>query len=107
MRAWLSQSGVQLEARDFFEERFSEEELRALIGRRPVSELFSWASPSFRKLGLDRAALGDDQLVAMMLDEPRLVRRPLIVVNGELLDPMSGVDRIVTALDERLRALEG
>jgi arsenate reductase-like glutaredoxin family protein len=107
VRAWLSQQSVALEQRDFFRERFSEDELRGLLGVRPVSDFFSWTSPSFRKLGLERDSLDDDQLVAMMLDEPRLIRRPLIVVNGVLLAPMSGSERIVALLEQKTRARRG
>ena len=106
MRAWLSQAGVKLEARDFFKDRFSEEELRNLIGDRRVSEFFSWVSPSFKKLGLDRSALDDDQLIAMMLEQPRLIRRPLVVVNGELLSPVSGTHRIIPAIESKIQALD-
>ena len=80
------QEGAELEERDFFKDRFSQDELRRLIGDRPPSEFFSWKSPSFRKLGLERASLDDDRLVALMLDEPRLIRRPLFLVGGELVD---------------------
>ena len=85
MRAWLSQKGVELDERDFFDDRFSEEELRHLIGERSPSEVFSWNSPSFRKLGIDRESLDDDRLIAMMLNEPRLIRRPLVQVGGKLM----------------------
>ena len=60
--------------------------MRALIGKRPVSDFFSWKSPSFRKLDLDRGSLTDDRLLSMMLDEPRLIRRPLVEIDGKLID---------------------
>ena len=85
VRAWLSQEGVELEARDFFEDTFTGDELRTLIEGRSPSDVFSWKSPSFRKLGAERASLSDDQLISLMLDEPRLIRRPLVLVNGELV----------------------
>lgn len=77
--------GIELEERDFFKERFSENELRQLIGSRAPSEFFSWNSPAFKKLGLRREELTDDQLIRMMLDEPRLIRRPLVQVENELI----------------------
>ena len=86
--------------RDFFADRFSEIEILGLLGDRPVSEFFSWVSPSFRKLGVPRNSLSDDQLIAMMLEQPRLIRRPLIVVNGELLTPKGGSDRIILTLED-------
>ena len=96
------QQDVDLNTRDFFADRFSEQDLRRLFGDRPVREFFSWVSPSFRKLGVPRDALDDEQLVAMMLEQPRLVRRPLIVVDGELLTPLGGSDRIIQRLKGKL-----
>jgi arsenate reductase-like glutaredoxin family protein len=86
VRAWLSQRGVELDEREFFQNRLSEEELRGLIGDVSPREVFSWKSPSFKNLGLDPNALTDEQLIAMMVDEPRLIRRPLVVVDGRLID---------------------
>lgn len=102
MRAWLSQKGLEHELRDFFECRFSEAELLGLIGNHPVREFFSWASPSFRKLGVKRHDLDDDQLISLMINEPRLIRRPLIVIGGKLLRPISGVAGIISAIEEQL-----
>ncbi|MBI2855823.1 MAG: hypothetical protein HYX93_03135 [Chloroflexi bacterium] len=73
-----------MEERDFFRDRFSEEELRQILQGRRASEVFSWKSPSFKALGLPQGTLGDDDLIRLMLREPRLVRRPLVKV-GELL----------------------
>ena len=85
MRASLLQKGLELDERDFFQDRFSEEELRMLIGSRSASEIFSWSSPSFKKLGLSREDLSDDQLIRLMLEEPRLIRRPLVLAANDLV----------------------
>ncbi len=78
------QEGVELEERDFFADPLSDQELRDLIGNRPASQVFSWNSPSFKKLGVTRDGLDDDRLIQLMLDEPRLIRRPLVQVGGEV-----------------------
>ena len=91
-----------MQARDFFSDPFSDDELRRLIGDGPVADFFSWVSPSWRKLDLDRESMDDDRLIEMMLEEPRLIRRPLIAVDGELLKPMSGAQRITSMLADRL-----
>ena len=78
MKAELSQGRIDLNERDFFAEPFTVDELRDLIGTRSISDFFSWRSPSFRKLGLDKDDLDDGQLLQLMIDEPRLIRRPLI-----------------------------
>ncbi len=77
---------METEERDFFADPFTVDELRELIGARPVSDYFSWRSPSFRKLGLNRDELTDDRMIELMVGEPRLVRRPLIqTAEGDLI----------------------
>ncbi len=85
MRGALAGSGVQLKERDFFKEAFTEAELRGLLGDTPASEIFSWRSPSVKKMGLDKDSLSEDDLVRLMIEEPRLVRRPLVRAGGKLV----------------------
>lgn len=54
------------------------------------SDIFSWRSPSFKALGIDADQLSEDDLLRLMLEEPRLIRRPLAVVDGQLI---VGADR--------------
>ena len=74
------QAGVEIEERDFFQDPFSEAELRVLIGDRSPADIFSWKSPSFRKMGIDRGSLDDDRMISLMLEEPRLIRRPVTAI---------------------------
>ena len=85
MKASLSQDGVELNERDFFKDGFTEAELRDLLGDTPPADVFSWRSPSARKLALDRDSVSAEELIRLMLDEPRLIRRPLIQVEGRLI----------------------
>ena len=70
--------------RDFFREPFTRDEIEALAGTR-VTQLFSTKSPSVKKLGLDPAALSDDDRLEWMVKEPRLIRRPFLLIDGELV----------------------
>ncbi len=54
------------------------------------SDVFSWRSPSFKALGVDADQLSEEALLRLMLEEPRLIRRPLAVVDGQLI---VGADR--------------
>ncbi len=85
MRAWLHEKGLETEDRDFFQEKFTESELRQLIEGRKPADVFSWNSPSFKALGRPAESLSEDEMVQLMLGEPRLIRRPLVVVNGQLV----------------------
>lgn len=104
MKAWLSRTNADVEIRDFFDDPFTERELRALLGDSPPSQRFSWNSPSWRRLGLNRSDLSEDDLIQLMLSEPRLIRRPLIEIDGDLLPPMSGAKKIQEALEAALGA---
>ena len=85
MRAELSQDDSEIIDRDFFENPFSESELVGIIGGKTAEEVFSWNSPSFRKTGLRKQDLTSGQLIQLMLDEPRLIRRPLLKIGTELI----------------------
>ena len=81
----LLQNGVQLEERDYFKEPFSESELLELAQATGISAMFASRSPSLKKLGLADKELSDPEMVSLMLQEPRLVRRPLVRMDGKLL----------------------
>ncbi len=76
---------MEIEERDFFQDPFSEAELRALLGDRSPADIFSWKSPSFRKLGIERGSLDDDRMISLMLEEPRLIRRPVTAIGDTLI----------------------
>ena len=79
------QNDVELEERDYFKEPFTEEELKELAGDTPLSQMFARRSPALKRMGLAGQELSDDEMLALMLKEPRVVRRPLIRICGQLL----------------------
>ena len=79
------QNGVQLEERDYFKDPFSETELRELAQGTGISGMFARRSPSLKKLGLADKELSEEEMISLMLQEPRLVRRPLVLMDGKLL----------------------
>ena len=96
------QNGITVAERDYFKEPFTEQELSGLVaeaGEPGVSAMFASRSPSLKKLGLTAAELSDDRKFSLMLEEPRLVRRPLVRLGDRLLIGAS-VKAITAALDE-------
>jgi arsenate reductase-like glutaredoxin family protein len=51
----------------------------------PVEQLFSWKSPTARQRGLTPGAVSDEELIRLMATEPRLIRRPLVLVGDRLI----------------------
>ena len=75
---------MQINERDFFKDPFSRVEIKDLLKGKAASEMFNFRSPSFAKLGLDRDKLSDDDLIELMGKEPRLVRRPVVRIDGNV-----------------------
>lgn len=76
-------------ARDLFRHPLTPDELAGLAARAAVSDLFSWRSPCARQRGITPGSLDDAALLALMAEEPRLIRRPLVQF-GDIL--VIGVD---------------
>ncbi len=81
----LLQKGLEVADRDFFKDALSEPEIRELAAMAGTENIFARRSPSLKKLGLADKELSDDEMVNLMLQEPKLVRRPLIKVGGKLM----------------------
>jgi arsenate reductase-like glutaredoxin family protein len=79
------QNGLEVVDRDFFKETFRETEIRELAAMVGTENIFARRSPSLKKLGLADKELSDDEMVNLMLQEPKLVRRPLLKVGNKLM----------------------
>jgi arsenate reductase/regulatory protein spx len=75
---------VEINERDFFKNPFSRTEIDELLQGKSASEMFNFRSPSFKQLGLVKDKLGDNELIELMLKEPRLVRRPVVRISGQV-----------------------
>ena len=69
---------MEINDRDFFKDSFSRGEIEELLQGRRASEMFNFRSPSFKQFGLEQDKLSDDELIDLMLREPRLIRRPVV-----------------------------
>jgi arsenate reductase-like glutaredoxin family protein len=77
----LESLDVELDRRDFFRERFSRDELEELLTRIGASpaDVLSTRSKAYKTLGLAGRDVADRDLLDLMVAEPTLLRRPLIV----------------------------
>jgi arsenate reductase-like glutaredoxin family protein len=78
------QKKVEINDRDFFKTPFTRAEIEALLQGQPAAVMFSFRSPAFKALGLEREKLTDDDLINLMLKEPRLIRRPIVKRGGKV-----------------------
>lgn len=84
----LSRGKVAFTPRDLFKAPLDAAEIRRLARLAPggVRGLLSLRSPQVKALGLDgRRKVSDEELVELMVKEPRLLRRPLLHDGRRLL----------------------
>lgn len=79
--AILKETGADFERREFFKQKFTREELTGLLERAglPVSDLLSTRSTPYREKGLAERDLTHDDIIDLMLEGPRLLKRPILV----------------------------
>ena len=87
----LDNLGIQVEERDFFANPLSRDELSELTDAIGIQNLFSWRSPSAKPYRDRKNTISTDELIEAMLQEPRLVRRPIITAPNS--DPIVGFNK--------------
>ena len=68
-----------MDQRDFFRDPLSREELQELASIVTINELFSWRSPSAKQYRENKDDLTKSDLIELMMEEPRLIRRPITI----------------------------
>ena len=80
LAALLAGRGVDFERVEYQVEGLSEEKLRDLLrkaGLKPA-DLLRKREPLVAELGLDQELPSDDELIALMVEHPQLVQRPIV-----------------------------
>ena len=98
----LRQAGVTLDVRNLLTENWTAPRLRAFFGTRPVADWFNPSAPAIKDGAVDPQTLDADSALAAMLQNPILIRRPLIATGIAANDfHCSGFDwpTLVAALD--------
>ncbi|MGH7881674.1 MAG: arsenate reductase family protein [Candidatus Dormibacteraceae bacterium] len=101
-RQLLFEAGINFEERDWFADPLKGEELDQLAERvGGVQALVAVQSPSFRKLGRQLETISAQELRELVLAEPRLLRRPLLITHDGM--EMSGIKAIRDYVRHRAR----
>lgn len=78
----LEAAGHQVIAKSLLTEPWTAERLLAFFGATPVASWFNPAAPRVKSGELKPAEIDAAGAIALMLDDPLLIRRPLIDVDG-------------------------
>ncbi len=86
----LAAAGHQVIALNLLTESWTEDRLRAFFGELAVRDWFNYSAPALKYGEIDPDTLSEQQALALMLENPLLIRRPLMQV-GDCL--MAGFDQ--------------
>ncbi len=83
---WLDQAGVSYEFIDYKKQGADDAVLRAAIAQHGWDTVINRRGTSWRKLPDDvKAAMNADAAVTAALDNPSLIKRPLLVVDSQIV----------------------
>ena len=80
---WLQHQGVEAIVENLLEENWTARQLRPFFTGLPVADWFNASAPAVRAGKTDLATVDEDVALLMMVNDPLLIRRPLLQF-GEL-----------------------
>ena len=86
----LTAAGHQVVERNLLTESWPPERLRAFFGALPVRDWFNYSAPAIKHGEIEPDKLTEQEALALMLENPLLIRRPLMQVGNNL---MAGFDQ--------------
>jgi len=85
-RAWLDGHGVAYAFHDYKTEGAPKEKLKAWTSEVGWETLLNRAGTTFRKLpDADKEGLNERKALALMLEQPSMIKRPVLDVGGKIL----------------------
>jgi arsenate reductase len=76
----LRESGVDFEKVNYYTKPLTEEKLRQLLKKMKLAprELLRTSEAIYKELGLGKRELSADELIALMIEHPDLIQRPIV-----------------------------
>ncbi|MFG1416300.1 ArsC/Spx/MgsR family protein [Xanthobacter sp. V0B-10] len=78
----LANAGHALEVRSLLAEPWTAGRLKSFFGDTPVASWFNPAAPAVKSGAVDPAAMEAEAALALMVEQPILIRRPLVEADG-------------------------
>jgi len=82
--ALLQDKGIEPEIIEYLKDTPSDAELKSVLEKLGIGarDLLRKKEAEYKEAGLDDESLSDDQIIAAMIEHPKLIERP-IVINGK------------------------
>lgn len=70
---------IEFDEREYGKNPFTEKELREIIGNDPIEPFLNTRTPLYRERNMKQKPPSKDEAVKLMLKDPNLLKRPIIV----------------------------
>jgi arsenate reductase-like glutaredoxin family protein len=80
---------ADFEEREYGKNPFTEKELRDIIGDDPIERFLNTRTPLYRERHMKQKPPSKDEAIKLMLKEPNLLRRPVIIKGKKKLTGFS------------------
>jgi len=94
----LRNSGCTLIERNLLEHGLDADALRSFMGNKAVSEWFNPAAPAIKKGLISPDVLDETEAMGLLMSDPILIRRPLMIIGAEKLCGFDSV-KVAEVLD--------
>ncbi|HLR92159.1 MAG TPA: Spx/MgsR family RNA polymerase-binding regulatory protein [Atopostipes sp.] len=80
-KAWLEEHNLEFEEKNIYHEPLTKEELKEILmlTDEGTEEIISYRSEAYKNLTVDLDTLSINELLDLFIEEPSLVRRPIIM----------------------------
>jgi arsenate reductase (glutaredoxin) len=97
----LRERGIDYDAVDYHVFGLTEDEVRDLVRKAgvPARDLFRAREPVYAELGLGDREVSDDEAIALMVEHPALLQRP-VVVRGDRAVLARPIERVLELLGD-------
>ncbi|WP_419769591.1 MAG: ArsC/Spx/MgsR family protein [Candidatus Marinarcus sp.] len=80
-KALLKVCGVEFSVKSILDTPWSKEELESFFDGLSVPEIFNLTAPKVKDKSIDIHTISKDEAIKLMLDEPLLIKRPLLQID--------------------------
>ena len=84
-RVWLAEHGVDYQFYDYKKRGINQETIQRWLSQKPWEELINRAGTTWRQLPDAGKPTNAESAIALMIEKPSVIRRPLIEADGNIV----------------------
>ena len=106
-KSWLEEHGLEYEEKNIFHDPLTKDEIKEILmlTDEGTEEIISYRSQAYKNLDVDFDTLSMSELLDLFIEEPSLIRRP-IIMDDRRLQIGYNEEEIRMFLPKRVRQLE-